>query len=519
MNNRSKTVMVAAVIVIVLLASFLHCGGEDDDLSGEVFIVHTNDTHGHYNDNLGFGKVAALGDDLESRGATVFLMDAGDAFQGSVETMLSHGAYSVTIMNAVGYDVMTPGNHEFDYTLETYLDNEAGLGFETVSSNIVWKDTGESVFPEYVVLEKDSFRIGVFGLTTPDTVNLVSPGYLDEIEFTDPTEAAQRMVDTLSDMEVDWIVALGHIGVGNDSEYNSDAICADVDGIDVFIDGHSHTVMTGGMVADGSVVLQESDTIIASTGDSLNHIGLVCLTGDDGPTAELVSSYDRSSEYVDTVVDRIMSENDEMLSRVVGHTEVLLTGERTASRLGEVGLGDFVTDALMNVSGADISVFNGGGIRSDIPPGDITLRDVYNSFPFENYIVTKTLTGSQVVSLIELGLSGLPSAEGSFLQVGGILVTYDSSQPSGHRVVSLTLSDGSPLDPDGKYVVASNDYVMAGGDDYDLLSEIPADGSFGLVSDALIEMFGSVGNITQNTDGRLIDTSDGTRSPNLSEYS
>ena len=501
-GNGRKTTIVAAVAVVIVAALLVTCFGpwasdDSDDLEGEVYIVHTNDTHGYYDDNLGFAKVAALRDDLESRGATVFLLDAGDAFQGTQYTMLTHGESSVDVMNATGYDLTVPGNHEFDYGFDTYLDNEGGLTFDTVSANLVYADTGETVFEPYKVLERDGYRLGVFGLCTPDTMDLVMPGYLDDITITDPVDAAH----------VDCILALGHIGVDPSSSITSDEICAQVEGIDVFIDGHSHTTMSGGEVVGADLELEESDTLIASAGYAIEHIGLVCLTAEGGCTAELVDSYDRTDSEVDAVIEDLHSDFDETLGIVIGHTDVELTGERTQSRLEEVGLGDFVTDTIRELTGADIALYNGGSIRASIAPGDITVGMVYQSFPFENYVVTKVLTGAQLMQVLEGGLAGLPGAAGAYLQVSGIALAYDGSLPSGSRVVSVTLSDGTPLNADAEYLVASNDYVMAGGDDYSILADIEVEGRHGLVYDALFDRFASIGVITWNTDGRLTDLS------------
>ena len=510
MNGSTRKIAIVAVVVVVIVAALganyaLDHGSDEGELTGEVYVIHTNDTHGYYDDNLGFTKVAALRDDLESRGATVFLLDAGDAFQGTQYTMLTHGGSSVDVMNATGYDLTVPGNHEFDYGLDAYLENEGDLTFETVSANLVYADTGETVFEPYKVLERDGYRLGVFGLCTPDTMDLVMPGYLDDITITDPVEAARQMVDVLEGQDVDCIIALGHIGVDPSSSITSDEICAQVEGIDVFIDGHSHTAMSGGEVVGADLELEESDTLIASAGYALEHIGLVCLTADGGYTAELVDSYDRTDPKVDAVVDELHSEFDESLSAVIGHTNVELTGERTQSRLEEVGLGDFVTDTIRELTGSDISLYNGGSIRASIAPGDITAGMVYQSFPFENYVVTKVLTGAQIMQVLEGGLAGLPGAAGAYLQISGIVLTYDSSLPSGSRVVSVTLSDGTPLDADAEYLVASNDYVMAGGDDYPLLADIEAEGRHGLVYDALFDRFSEIGTVIWNTDGRLTD--------------
>lgn len=507
-RSNIKVIAVATVaIVIVLLFSYAYVGNDDgdDSLSDEVYIIHTNDTHGYYDENLGFTRVAALRGDLESRGATVFMLDAGDAFQGTGYTMLTHGGSSVDILNAVGYDLMVPGNHEFDYGFETYLDNAAQLKFDTISANLCYVDTGELVFEPYRIIERDGYRLGVFGLCTPDTLDLVMPGYLDDITITDPVEASRQMVEILQGEDVDCIVALGHIGVDPSSSITSDQICAEVDGIDLFIDGHSHTVMSGGEVVGSDYTLQESDTLIASTGYALQHIGLVCLTSDEGYTAELVDSYDDTDPEIDAVIAEMHARFDETMGEVIGHSDIELTGERTQSRLMEVGLGDFVTDTIRELTGADVALYNGGSIRAPIAPGDITAGMVYESFPFENYVVTKVLTGEQLIEVLEGGLAGLPGAAGGYLQVSGITVTYDSSQPAGSRIVSVIMADGSQMDPDETYLVASNDYVMAGGDNYPILAEIEAAGQHGLVYDALFDRFSEIGTITTIDTGRLTD--------------
>lgn len=509
MNRKNVRIMgvTAVAIVIVLLFSYVYIdNGEDGDLSGEVYIIHTNDSHGYYSEYLGFESVVALVDDYESRGATVFLLDAGDAFQGTSITMLTHGSSTVDVMNAVGYDVMVPGNHEFDYGLDTYLGYTELLDFPTISANTVWVDDGSLVFDPYVILEEDGYRLGVFGLSTPDTVSSVFSGYLDDVEFTDPVQAASDMVETLQSQDVDAIVCLGHIGVDPSSSITSDEICAQVDGIDVFVDGHSHTVMEGGAVSDGSVTLQESDTLIASTGCYIQHIGVVHMTADGGPEAYLVDAAGSDTE-VESAIGDVRSQLEDTLSRVVGQTEVELYGDRTPSRLQETTLGDFVTDTLRELTGADIAVYNGGAFRASIAPGTITANDVYTALPFENYVVTKTVTGQQVWDLMEASVSNLPGADGGYMQVSGIIVTYDSSRDPFDRVVSITMSDGTPLDLDSEYLVAANDFVMAGGDGYEWLGDIEVEGMHGLAFDAIFDRLSAMGTVTSEdvVTGRLTD--------------
>lgn len=185
---------------------------------------------------------------------------------------------------------------------------------------------------------------------------------------------------------------------------------------------------------------------------------------------ELVDSYDDTDPEIDAVIAGMHARFDETMGEVIGHTDIELTGERTQSRLMEVGLGDFVTDTIRGLTGADVALYNGGSIRAPIAPGDVTAGMVYESFPFENYVVTNVLTGEQLIEVLEGGLAGLPGAAGGYLQVSGITVTYDSSQPAGSRIVSVIMADGSQMDPDETYLVASNDYVMAGGDNYPILA-------------------------------------------------
>lgn len=500
-GNMAIAAVAAAVVLIALVFSFVTF---DDEGDARIAIVHTNDSHGYYDEYLGFAAVSEVAQDYEDAGYTVFILDAGDAFQGTATTSLSHGASTVDVMNAVGYDLMCPGNHEFDYSLDTYLGYADELDFGTVCANLVWDDTGETVFPAYSIIERDGVSLGVFGILSPDTPGMVMAGYMDGVTVTDPAAAAEEAVDALRSEDVDLVVALTHLGVDPSSSYTSDMLCSDVDGIDVCIDGHSHTVMSGGEVADGSIELRDSDTLIASTGCYIQHVGVV--TVEDGQaTATLVDDCGRDPA-VQAVVDGIREEQSEYLSVVIGHASGDLSGERTESRLGEVLMGDLATDAMREVTGARIALVNGGAIRAPIQEGDITMEDVYNTYPFDNYIQTATVTGSLIMETLEAGLSGLPGAAGGYLQVSGIVVTYDSSREAGDRLVSVTLDDGTPLDPDAEYLLAANDYVMS--DSSYPLADVQVEGtSDAMVRDALADLLREAGDIgpTDIETGRLID--------------
>ena len=515
MRSGNLGLLAMAIVSMLLVTGYTHVTvGPAGDLDGEVYIIHTNDTHGYYDESygtstvsvLGFTAVAALKDDYESRGATVFLVDAGDAFQGTAATLITHGSSSVDVLNAMGYDLMVPGNHEFDYGKDRYLGYAAQLNFPTLCANIIVEETGDYLCDPYKVVERDGYTIGFFGLATPDTVTSVIAGATDGLEFTDPVVAAENMVKTLSSMDVDAVVCVGHIGVDRSSSITSDSICASVEGIDVFIDGHSHTVMTGGKVADGSVTLLESDTLIASTGCYNQHIGVVHMTAEGGPEAYLedIAGIDPN---VTAVIDRVNESINEQRNAVVGHTEVELSGGYLENRVHETVLGDFLADTMLLATGADVAVINGGAVRNTISVGEIIAGDVYSAYAFESQVLTKEVTGEQLRLLLEVWLSGLPSASGGFAQVSGMTVMYDSSATAGHRVESVMVN-GTPLDLSATYVLASNDFVMAGSSGYEWMGNIPTKDSFGSFYDIIFDRLDKLDPVKSGdiVIGRLIDT-------------
>ena len=503
MKNISRAVTAILLVVIVALGSGYILGVWDqENKEGKVVIVHTNDTHGYYDENLGFTSVASVAKDYERMGATVFVVDAGDAFQGTASTMISHGESTISVMNSVGYDLMVPGNHEFDYTLDTYLGYTDRLDFPTICSNLDWKDTGESVFREYIVLERSGVSIGFFGLLTPDTMDTVYYGYMDDVTITDPIESAEEMVGILRDMDVDYIVAVGHVGVDPSSTVTSIDICNAVDGIDVFIDGHSHTEMEGGKVVDGSIQVESGDTIIASTGSYIDCVGVVTLG--ERPDATLIRNWSSHDSGVDAVVSELRSGEKEVFGEVIGSTLVELNGERIPCRTGETNLGDLTADSLRWLTGADIGLINGGSFRASIPVGDIDVGMIYSSIPFENFVTVKDVDGSTLLEALEHSVSGLPGAAGSFLQISDMEVVFDSSKEAGNRITSVSVG-GEPLEPNRTYTVASIGYVLDGGDGFTMFADMPYRQVYGTMIDCLCDYIRGMGVIEDVIGGRLID--------------
>ena len=328
---------------------------------------------------------------------------------------------------------------------------------------------------------------------------------MDDVTITDPMEAATEMVGLLDGQGVDYVIAVGHLGVDPSASVTSMDVCSAVHGIDVFIDGHSHTEMEHGKVVDGSIEVQSGDALIASTGSYINCVGVVTL-GDE-PDAVLIRECVSSDKAVDAAVGKIRSEEEGIFGEVIGSTLVDLDGERSSNRTGETNMGDLTADSLRNLTGADVALVNGGCFRASIPVGSIDVGQIYAAIPFENFVGVKEIDGSTLLEVIENGLSGLPGESGRFPQISGMTVIYDGSAEPGSRVVSVTVGD-SPLDPDGSYTMASIGYVLDGGDGYTMLSEMPYVSMYGTMIDCLSDYIRGMGVVDDISAGRLTDLSE-----------
>lgn len=421
---------------------------------GDVVFLHTNDSHSRVEDYMGFAAVSALREYYENQGATVFLVDAGDTLHGLPFATLEQGSSIVDVMNLAGYDVMTPGNHDFNYGSERLLELREEMQFELVSANVFYKEDGSYFLAPYTVMERNGETYGFFGLSTPETSYKTSPDNIEGLDFADPVQAAQNMVDYLSGRNVDHIIAVSHLGTDGGSEVTSESVARQVDGIDLMIDGHSHTVYENGCMVNG--------TMIVSTGEYIQNVGVV-VQDDDGYTASLVNAeqFGGKDAAVTALIAAITQRQDAILSEVVASCKVDLDGERQTNRTQETNRGDLTADAMIAATGADAVITNGGGIRASIPAGDITRGDLVTVFPFGNYVVTKYLSGTELLAALENGVKAYPDTLGGFPQVSGITFSFDPSKVSGSRVSDVKIG-GKKLVPDKQYLVATNNF-MAGG--------------------------------------------------------
>jgi 2',3'-cyclic-nucleotide 2'-phosphodiesterase (5'-nucleotidase family) len=470
----------------------------------ELTILHTNDVHGFYvegkYDGMGAAKLGAYVDMMRDEFDDVLFMDAGDALQGNNLVTLSKGEYGTQVMNALGYDVMTAGNHEFDYGKDQLLELEGMLDFPIVSANVEYND-GTAFMDPYIIKDMGDYKVGIFGLSTPETTYKSHPDNTVGLTFIDPNITAEEMVDELED-QVDVIIALVHLGLEGD--YTSERLAEEVDGIDLIIDGHSHSDLDYGM--------EVNDTMIVSAGEKSKNLGIVKLDIENGDVVEVDAYQFDKGESAESpedaailaLVTELKALNAIIENEVVANSPVVLNGEREFVRTGETNLGNMLTESLLAISSADVALTNGGGIRTSIDVGDVTKGEVLTVLPFGNTVRVIELTGADIVSAIENGITDYPEAKGAFPHIAGMTVKFDSTQPAGSRVVEIKIG-GVLINPSATYSMATNDFLVAGGDGYSMFTGKTVIAEFGAMDEVLIDFMASEGFGEAAITGRIMD--------------
>ncbi|MDF2611044.1 MAG: 5-Nucleotidase domain protein precursor [Lachnospiraceae bacterium] len=506
MKHVSKILALFLTLVLVLMpfstaSASEVIAAEGTDLSGYTVILHTNDSHGRavpdsYGGNMGFTAVSALKKAAQKAGAEVILLDAGDTLHGLPFATLTSGESIVELMNLAGYDAMTPGNHDFNYGSETLKSLAATMDFPLLSSNVTLKASGSKFLESNTIIVKNGVKYGIFGVSTPETAYKTNPNNVSTLNFGNPIEAAKAEVASLQAAGADVIIALAHLGLDESSEFTSAMLAEQATGIDLIVDGHSHTILETGKTVD--------NTLIVSTGEYIKNIGAVVIDKEGKMSARLVniSQFTDTDEAVDKVVAEISAEQEEQLSEVVGSTSVYLDGVRENVRSKETNLGNLTADAMRDATGADVAFTNGGGIRASIEIGNITKKDLTTVFPFGNYVVTKKVTGKDILAAMEVGVASYPETLGAFPQVSGITFTIDASKPAGSRITNAKIG-GVALDSNKTYLLASNDFIFAGGDGYTMFADIDVVNEYSALEEVLINYIQKLGKVDINTDGRI----------------
>lgn len=482
-GHRKWLGIILAIAMVVTLPFSFAFAETATDVDGAIVILHTNDVHSKVDGTTGYASVKGWKDYLAGEGADVLVLDAGDALHGYPIANLSRGENIVEIMNAVGYTAMTPGNHDFNYGTARLIELSEMMEFDLLSANFT-DMAGAAVFAASGLYEAGDATVGIVGVSTPETATKTNPLNVEGYKFNEATMVSlvQAEIDKVAAGGADYVVVLGHLGTDEESEpYRSTDVIGQLTGLDIFIDGHSHTVWeTGTVVKDKA----GNDVLLAQTGTQGASIGEIVIKGDT-ITATLIKEA-KDDAAVKALIDANKLEIQPMLDAVVAKTAIKLDGNRDPGvRTMETNLGDLAADALKYVSGADVALTNGGGIRTSVDIGDITYGELNAVFPFGNLVVTIDITGADLLAALEHGTKAAPAAAGSFPQVAGMsyeIHTYKTE----NRIQNVRIN-GMPLDLTATYSLATNDFMQVGGDGYTMFAKYVKTGEFGALDEALVD--------------------------------
>lgn len=468
----------------------------------ELNILHINDFHSRIESinksdstcsaeeegkNECFGGAARLltainqtRDALKAEGKNVLLLNAGDNFQGSLFYTTYKGTVEAEMLNAMKFDAMTVGNHEFD-------DSEDGLAgfldkvqFPVVTANVVAaaaSKIGDRVKPS-IVLEVGGQKIGIVGAVANDTAELATPG--PNITIAEDVAKISEQVQKLKQDGVNKIIALTHVGYPRDLEF-----IAKIPDVDVVVGGHSHTLLSNtDQKAEGPYPTLVDNpggykVPVVQAGQYSKYLGDLRVVFDDSGVVKeskgdpiLIDSSFKPDEATLKRIDELKAPIEALKSKVVGTSEGPIEGDRKICRVKECSMGNLVADATLarvKDQGITIAFANSGGLRASIDAGDVSMGEVLTVLPFQNTVATFQLKGEDIRAALENGVSQIDDGAGRFMQVSGLKYSFDRSKPAGSRIVSVDVKEGEtfvPLDPAKTYIVAANNYVRTGGDGF-----------------------------------------------------
>lgn len=464
----------------------------EGDYTDKLVILHSNDVHGAVD---GYPKIAALKTAYETMGAEVILVDCGDYAQGTPYVSQPKGLSAVELMNAAGYNFATMGNHEFDFGVEIALRNLEKAVFQTLCANVF--RNGEALLPSANAIynAKNGVDVGFFGLDTPESVTKANPALMKGITIPagkDMADIATEQAKELKENGAETVIALTHLGVNQESAPDGNRsldLYKNSSGIDLILDGHSHTVMTEGTEHEP----------IQSTGTLFAYIGVVVLDNQGAVEDHyLVDTKELASDAeVKEKTDQLKAEVDKALESVIGKNEVELEGAREVNRVRESNHGDFITDSMLwyvethpevldGFKGPVVSIINGGAIRDKIPTGDVTMNNIQTVHPFGNTVGIVYVKGSQLLEALEASTFSTPEPLGGYPQTGNIRFTIDTTKkydagehypnstyhkPASINRVSIQSVGGNPFDPEEWIAVVTTDFVAGGGDTFYAFSQ------------------------------------------------
>ncbi len=486
--KRKLTLLLAISFICCLSVSYGQTRLAVHPDSQDVVILYENDVHCGVD---GYANFAALKSNMKATHKYVTVVSNGDFVQGGSLGAASHGRNIIDIMNEVGYDYVTLGNHEFDYGIPRQMELMEELQAECLCCNFKDLRTGKPLYDSYRIVNYGDFDVAFLGMSTPYTINSSTPTYFKDDKgnyiysfcIENFYDVVQKAVDAARKEGAEYVVVLSHLGDESEGEggVNSPSMIENTYGIDVVLDGHSHSVIPGTIMKNK----KGEDVILTSTGTKFEYMGVLTISPNGKFTTELIptATYNKGDYSVLKLISSIKEGYKKVSEQVVFTSDVKLAaygnkGDRIV-RNQETNIGNFCTDAYRTVFGTDIAFLGGGSIRADLPQGNVTYNDLYTMFPFENGTCKGECTGELLLDILEFSVSIAPGEFGGFQQVSGLRFEYDSSIPSpvvynahhdfdgvnGERrvkhveILNKETGNYEPLDPKKIYTFAASSYV------------------------------------------------------------
>ena len=486
MKKRITAIILCALLVICVFPTETFAAQNSED----IVILYENDVHCAVE---GYSKLSAMKKELQETYAHVGVVSGGDYIQGSSLGAISQGQYIIDLMNLVGYDAVTLGNHEFDYRMERLLELVGMMDTKPICCNFQKIGETEPYFEPYTIVSYGDVDIAYIGITTPSTLTKSVPtqfkddsgAYIYTFHPVELYDIVQKNIDSAKAAGADHIIALSHIGYAEDAIYGDledvEDLIRNTDGFDVVLDAHSHSVIEGKTIVDEG----GNEVLLSSAGTKFENIGKLTIS-DKGFKTELIKTqdYQKTDPTVDAYIEKIYAEYAVLGERKVAVSEVdLITRDADGNRLvrrAETNLGDLCAEAFRSAVGADIGYINGGGIRADIAAGDITFNDLLGVFPFNNTVVLAEVDGQTIKDMMEMAMMLWPEENGSFPHLSGLTFSVNADIPSSvvldemeefvcvdgpYRIYDIKIrnqknGEYEPIDLNGTYTIASHNFAL-----------------------------------------------------------
>ena len=446
MKNKIISVLTYTVLLFSV-TTLSSCFQTPNNNHEDIVILYENDPHCVIE---GYSKLASMKNELKETYKHVGVVSGGDFIQGNSLGVISQGEYIVNLMNLVGYDAIALGNHEFDYRLERLNQLVEMMDTKPICSNFKEIDKEDSYFEPYSIVSYGDVDVAYIGITTPDTISSSSPTqFRDEngellYTFSSTTlyDVVQENINLAKRAGAEYVIALSHIGYADDAIYGDledvETLIKNTYGFDVVLDAHSHSVIEEKIIVDK----KGNEVVLSSTGTKFENIGKLVISNGKFVTKLIkTTDYKKTDSNVDAYIEQINSEYSELGNRKVGYSEVdLITHDDKGNRLvrnAETNLGDLCADAIRSSMDADIGYVNGGGIRSNIPSGDVTFNNLLSVFPFNNTVVLANISGQTIKDMLEMTMMKWPGEDGCFPHLSGITLSVNTNIPSSVEVNEL----------------------------------------------------------------------------------